>query len=89
MLFVSVATLEAKVKPRKGQSFKWQPMGAEIRETILAHSTDTIAHIEQLLPWKEMAGTHHHPQATQRCTAASNTEATTSSVATSETLHER
>lgn len=93
-LIASITVPEAKVKPRKGQNFKWQPIPTEIQAQIAAHTLDNIAPIELIAPWIDMVGKHQHnlgtqQNATNHRTATSNKEAPTSGAATQPDLHER
>ena len=78
-MFVCVAVTEQKVKPRKGQNFRWQQVPEEIRAHLLAHTEDSIAPIFDHQHWLSMAGkTSHKPAQGQHNPASSNVEDHTS-----------
>lgn len=84
-LFANVTVLEPKVKPHKGQNFKWQQVPESIREQVARHTTDGISSIEkEHIHWIRMAGAHIPGNIVipSNHTAASNTEETPSSAAT-------
>ena len=78
-MFVCVAVTEQKVKPRKGQNFRWQQVPKEIRAHLLAHTEDSIAPTFDHQHWLCMAGkTSHKPAQGQHNPASSNVEDHTS-----------
>ena len=92
-IFVSIAVTEDKVKPRKGQYFKWQPVPADIQDQITGHTPESIASVDtEFQSWYDMTGRHQwhmNKQGSSLHTAASNVETTLSSVANLALLHER
>lgn len=89
-LFVSVAVLESKVKPRKGHNYKWRPVPVTLREQIIAHTPDTIASTEDRhRQWFQMTGKPFPTVINQNHTATSNTEASSSSAALLPAANER
>ena len=89
-LFVSVATLESKVKLQKRQHLKWQPVPVAMHKLIMAHTADCIASTEEHhRQWFQMIGKHFPTVINHDHTAASNTGASSSSAAPSITDNER
>ena len=87
ILFVCIAVTEQKVKPRKGQHFRWQQLPEEIRSQLRIYKEDDITSIQAHQPWHNMAGTmapRSHPN-----TASSNVEASSFTADIPPTLHAR
>ena len=89
-LFVSVAVLDSKVKPRKGQNFQWQLIPVAIRAQIAGKSSETITLVDEQ-QWSSMIG---KPQLNSMVkqpnrSATSNLDTTPSSAALNTTPHER
>jgi hypothetical protein len=89
-LLVSVAVLESKVKPKKGQNFQWQTVPATIREQIARNSSAMITLVDEQ-QWSIMIGKQQPNSAVKHPhrSATSNLEKTTSSAALNTTQNER
>ena len=55
-LFVSVSVIDQRVKPRKGQNFRWQQVPGVIRDQLTTHTADTIIPATEHTHWYTMAG---------------------------------
>ena len=54
-LVVCVTVIEQKVKPRKGQSFRWNPIPEGIKTLIRNHTEEDIAPLQEQQQWENMA----------------------------------
>ena len=78
------------MKPRKSQHLKWQPVPATLHKLIMAHTADCIASTEEHhRQWFQMTCKQFPIVINHDNTAASNTEASSSSAAPSITANER
>ena len=84
-LYASVSVTEQKVKPRKGQHFKWQPVPGVIKEQLAAHTAATITQVTNHNQWHTLAGKDSSKTKAQETPYAvtSNAEETIPAVATS------
>ena len=90
-IFVCVTVTEQKVKPRKGQNFRWQQVPEEIRAHLIAHEEDNIVAAIERQQWLHMAGkqiTNKAPPGYNN-TASSNVEDPPSTAVTTAGHHAR
>lgn len=94
-IFASIAVLETKVKPRKGQNFKWHQVPTGIRGQTIAHASDSIAAVDtEVQQWFQMVGGQQvkgkmNVQESTSHTATSNPETTVPGAVTPANSHER